>query len=168
MKNNNQMFLLTAISLIAMGLVYGPIVINPGLAAPPDICFEEHCAGKGCENNVENLTATCCWDGGDGRTYCQTCDVNTDSGEFENCSNPRPIFSGQADDTIVTPPPTGNAPPPSTEKCPDNSAVDQNGNCTPVAQLPEDSSNDDNSKPQIPRGNILGEIQTNNELQPQS
>ena len=42
-----------------------------------------------------------------------------------------------------------------TEKCPDNSAVDQNGNCTPTTQLPDDTS--DNNKPNL-RGNILNDM----------
>ena len=38
-----------------------------------------------------------------------------------------------------------------------------------MTQLLEDSSDDDdNNKPHFPRGNILGELQTNNELQPPS
>ena len=168
MKNINHMFLLTAISLIAIGLFYGPVATSPILAAPPDICFEEHCAGKGCENNPARLTATCCWTGGDGRTYCQTCEVNTDSGEFENCDNPRPIYLGQPDDTVVAPPPTGKSPSQSTEKCPENSAIDSKGTCTPTAQSPDESSADDDNKPKLPRGDILGELQTNQGTQPQS
>ena len=151
------MFLLTAMSLLAIGLLYGPVVINPGLAVPPDICFEEHCAGKGCENNVENLTATCCWDEPDGNTYCQTCDVDTDSGEFENCTNPRPVSLGQLDDTVVAPQPSGKAPPQSTGTCPNDIVVDRNGNCTPVTQLPDEAGDTNkNSKPDI-RGNILND-----------
>ena len=55
----------------------------------------------------------------------------------------------------MSPLPSGKAPPPSTEKCPDNSAVDQNGNCTPITQLPGDTS--DNNNPNL-RGNILNDI----------
>jgi hypothetical protein len=47
------------------------------------------------------------------------------------------------------------APPPSTETCPDNTALDANGNCAPVTQTPkEPKSSDDNkpSKPKLPKG----------------
>ena len=43
-----------------------------------------------------------------------------------------------------------------------------NGNCTPSTQSSEDSSENVDNQPQFPRGNILGEVQANNKLQPQS
>jgi len=152
MKSNNWMVLLSIIMGIVVGLIYGPISINLILAAPPHPCFggaqDYVCI---CENNPAKLTAKCCWhDSITGSYACQTCEVNTDTGDFENCTS-----KGKPDSSVVAPPPSGKAPPPSTEKCPDNSAVDQNGNCTPTTQLPDDTS--DNNKPNL-RGNILNDL----------
>jgi hypothetical protein len=171
MKCINQMVLLSIVFGLVVGLTYSPISLQPLFAMSPDPCFGKHSAGcpnMSCKNYPETLTATCCWtDIHDGELACQTCWVNTDTGEFENCSS---TSIGGSDSSVVAPPPSGKAPPPSTEKCPDNSAMDSKGNCTPMTQLLEDSSNDNNDdkKPQFPRGNILGELQSNSELPPQS
>jgi hypothetical protein len=173
MKSISQMVLLSIILSITAGLIYNPILISPIFAAKPDPCFGKKSVG--CPNMVcstsQYNTATCCWtDIHDDKVVCQQCHVNTDSGNLENCSNVE--NKGKSDRGFVAPPPSGVAPPPSTETCPDNTAKDSNGNCTPSTQSPGDSSNDeeddDDNKPQFPRGNILGELQTNSELQPQS
>lgn len=155
MKSINQMVLLTVFMGLVAGLILSPISIHPVLAAAPHPCFggaaDYSCI---CENNPAKLTATCCWyDTITGSEDCQTCEVNTDTGEFENCHNG--ASKGGFDSGVVAPPPSGKAPPPSTEKCPDNSAVGQNGNCSPTTQLPDDTSN--NNKPNL-RGNILKDM----------
>lgn len=152
MKSNNRMVLLIIIMGMMVGLIYGPISIHHISAAPPHPCFggaqDYICI---CENNPAKLTAKCCWhDSITGSYACQTCEVNTDTGDFENCTS-----KGNPDSSVVAPPPSGKAPPPSTEKCPDNSAVDQNGNCTPITQLPDDTS--DNTKPTL-RDDVLGDL----------
>jgi hypothetical protein len=152
MKSNNRMILPGIIIGIVVGLIYCPISIHVILAAPPHPCFggaqDYVCI---CENNPAKLTAKCCWnDSITGSYSCQTCEVNTDTGDFENCTS-----KGKSDSSVVAPPPSGKAPPPSTEQCPDNVAVDKNGNCTPTSQLPDDTS--DNNKPNL-RGNILNEM----------
>ena len=58
--------------------------------------------------------------------------MNTDTGDFENCAS-----KGKHGSTVIAPPPSVKAPPASTEQCPENVAVDKNGNCSPSAQLPE-------------------------------
>lgn len=73
------------------------------------------------------------------------------------------IVGGGGD--IVAPPPSGVAPPPSTKTCPQNTAVDANGNCAPVTQGPKETPStdqgttqtDDNkpSKHKLPKGDIL-------------
>jgi hypothetical protein len=76
------------------------------------------------------------------------------------------IVGGGGD--IVAPPPSGVAPPPSTQTCPENTALDANGNCAPVTQGPKETpstdqgttqppTTDDNkpSKPKLPKGDIL-------------
>ena len=58
---------------------------------------------------------------------------------------------------------------PSTTTCPENTALDTNGNCAPLTQGQTDQgtttqppSSDDNNnkptKPKLPKGNILGEL----------
>jgi len=157
MKSINQMVLLTVIFGLVAGLIYDPISVKPIFAVPPDPCFGKHspgCPNMACSNNPATLTAHCCWtDIYNDRTICQSCDVNTDTGEFENCDYS--FSKGKPDSSIVIPPPSGKAPPPSTEKCPDNSAVDSNGNCTPMTQLPDDTS--DNNKPNL-RDNLLNDM----------
>lgn len=54
--------------------------------------------------------------------------VNTDTGEFENCG-----LESKGSSTIA-PLPSGVAPPPSTQTCPANTALDANGNCAPLTQ----------------------------------
>jgi hypothetical protein len=75
------------------------------------------------------------WTDSDGLLTCQTCEVNIDTGEFENCTDP--YAKGLPGSDIIAPPPSGVAPPPSTESCPENTARDVNGNCTPLTQTPE-------------------------------
>ena len=155
MKSINKIVLLSVITGLTAGLIYGPISINLILAAPPHPCFggaqDYVCI---CENNPAKRTANCCWyDSITGSYACQTCEVNTDTGDFENCTS-----KGKPDSSVVAPSPSGKAPPPSTEKCPDNVAVDKNGNCSPTIQLPnEDSGVEDNNKPNL-RGNILNDM----------
>ena len=152
MKSINQLVLLNIIMGIVVGLIYGPISIQLILAAPPHPCFggaqDYICI---CEINPAKQTANCCWyDTITGSYACQTCEVNADTGDFENCT-----IKGKPDSSVVAPPPSGKAPPASTENCPDNSAVDENGNCSPSAQLPDDTSS--NTKPNL-RGNVLDDL----------
>ncbi len=161
MKSINQMVLLTVIMGLVVGLIYGPISVKPIFAAPPDPCIEHPypwgCQDRTCENSPESNTISCCWrdNANGGRNVCQVCDID-DNGDIGNCGEV--TSKGMPNDNVIAPPPSGKAPPPSTEKCPDNSAVDQNGNCTPTTQLPGDTSD---NKPKFPRGDILGELQTN-------
>jgi hypothetical protein len=156
MKRTNIVVLAFGLLLVG-GLAYSSVSLQPVFAQPPDICFGSHsaaCPNMACSNNPAALSANCCWtDYPADKIVCQTCEVNTDTGEFENCSAVE--SKGGSGSGVVTSPPSGKAPPPSTEKCPNNSAVDQNGNCTPTTQLPGDTS--DNNKPNL-RGNILNDL----------
>ena len=129
-------------------------------AEPPDPCFGDDCPGSRCDNYPDGGYAVCCWTGPNGHEICQACDI-TLGGDFDNCLPPssKGVPSG-----VIASPPSGVAPPPSTEKCPDNSAVDSKGNCTPITQSPGDGDN----KPKVPRGDILGDLQTNQGTQPPS
>ena len=87
-------------------------------------------------NPYGNLgTAVCCWQESPGGDFvCQLCYVS-DEGEFEDCTDPKsPGTSGTG---VIAPPPSGVTPPPPTESCPENTARDVNGNCTPLTQTPE-------------------------------
>jgi hypothetical protein len=157
------------ISLLAVALIYSSSA-SYVFATSPDPCFGKHSAGcpnMRCDNDPQNLAAYCCWtDIHEDRTVCQTCGVNTDTGEFENCSFVS--SKGKPDSSVIAPPPSGVAPPPSTNTCPENTVLDANGNCAPVTQGPKESpsrdqgttqppSTDDNkpSKPKLPKGDIL-------------
>jgi hypothetical protein len=160
--------------LVTAGWAQSPFAVLPILAEPPDPCFGKHvnvpgCSNMDCSNDPQNLQAICCWDSGSGRV-CQACQVNTDTGEFENCSEV--LSKGRPDTNTIAPPPSGVAPPPSaTTTCPENTALDANGNCAPVTQAPPSTDQgttttqlpppSDNNKPlkhKLPKGDILGEL----------
>jgi len=156
MKSINLMLLAFVLLLVA-GLAYSSVSLHPVFAEPPDPCFGDGCEGTWC-NTDSTGNIDCCWDGPNGFPICQTC-YTLDNGSINGCDPPR--TKGHPDSSTVIPPPLGLAPPPSTEKCPDNSAVDSKGNCTPITQFPNDGDN----KPKFPRGDILGELQTDQETQ---
>ena len=156
MKYINNLTQITFVSLIAMGLTYSTVAIGNVYAAPPHPCFDGaqdyNCI---CENNPAKLTATCCWyDPITGGNNCQTCEVNTDTGDFENCTS-----KGKPDSSVVASPPSGIAPPTAPEQCPENVAVDMNSNCSPSAQLPEEvnDTGSDDTKSNL-RGNVLNDL----------
>jgi hypothetical protein len=92
---------------------------------------------RSCVNNTQKGTASCCWtDFFSGDTLCQTCDINTDTGDFVDCTEPH-VVSSKTDSSTIVPPTSGIAPPPPTESCPENIARDAQGNCTPLTQTPE-------------------------------
>jgi len=156
MKSINASVIVFVLFLVP-GLASSSISLQPVFANLSDPYFRKHsagCPGMACSNSPAFLSAHCCWtEIRDDKLVCQTCDVSTDTGEFENCSAVE--NKGKPDSSTVIPPPSGKAPPLSTEKCPDNSAIDQNGNCTPTTQLPDDTS--DNNKPNF-RGDILNDM----------
>ncbi len=159
MKHINSIIITFALLLI-VGLGYSEISVHPVLAAQPDPCFLGDCTAKLCDNSPAKLKATCCWSKPGvipAETVCQTCEVNTGTGEFENCTSV--ASKGSPDSSTLAPPPSGKAPPTSTEKCPDNAAVDKNGNCSPSAQLPDEDNDagSDNNKPNL-RGNVLNDL----------
>jgi hypothetical protein len=139
-STKSEALVVTSLLFLVAVLIYGPISLHPVFAAPPDQCFGSRCSGlSDCDNNPEKLTATCCWtDPRDIPPYpkCQTCHVNTDTGEYEDCTDV--ASKGKSDSTVIAPPPSGVAPPPSTTTCPANTALDTNGNCAPVTQGPTD------------------------------
>jgi hypothetical protein len=134
--NKKSLFLvITSLTFLISGAICSQLSVHPAFGVEPDPCFDLPCLNRKCENN-EGGSATCCWQespGGD--VVCQTCHVNTDTGEFENCSDVGSI--GKPGAGVLAPPPSGVAPPPPTESCPENTARDAQGNCTPLTQTPE-------------------------------
>lgn len=166
MKSNNHLVLFSALLLMSLILVLFPISANPVLAAPPHPCFgntDPECLAI-CTSDPEKLQASCCWQTADLKYACQTCEVNGQTGDYENCYYPK---IGISDDNIVNPqPPSGVAPPPSSEICSENTVIDEEGNCTPITQSPEElappssSPEEQNQSPksQLPRGSIIENI----------
>jgi hypothetical protein len=162
MKSLNSIFLFSLFFGVLVGLICFPISVAPVLAAPPDPCFGNGAPGceAACQNNPEKLQATCCWLAPDGKYTCQTCEVNTETGEFENCYYEK---TGELDDNVViNQPPSGVAPPPATESCPENTVVNENGLCTPMTQTPQEPSD---NKDQVPKAQLLDELEIQ-KLQP--
>jgi hypothetical protein len=166
-STKSEVLIVASLSFLVAGLIYCPISLRPVFAAPPDRCFGSHCSGfSACDNSPDRLTATCCWrDPGDVPQYtkCQTCHVNTDTGEFEDCTNV--TSKGKSDSTVIAPPPSGVAPPPLTTTCPANTVSDTNGNCAPVTQGPTDQgtttqppTGDNTNNPKHHKGDELSQL----------
>ena len=141
MDNTKSLVLvITSLMFLVSAAICSQPFVQFAFAAPPDPCFgsSDPSCNTSCENNPINLQATCCWiDEATGKHTCQTCEVNTQTGEFENCyygSKGRPGAG------IIAPPPSGVAPPPPTGTCPENTARDAQGNCTPLTQGPQETS----------------------------
>lgn len=119
---------LTLLLLLFAVSASSPIFLPRVFAEPPDPCFGDSCSRSVCHNDPQTLSAGCCW--GVNRGNCQDCNVNTQTGEFENCTpvyRPHiPVNSGKilGGGTLASP----NAAP-SPKTCPDGSAPDTNGNC---------------------------------------
>lgn len=113
--------------LLLAQLTYSPIFLLRVFAEPPDPCFGDSCARTQCHNHLDKGTAGCCW--GVGAGNCQECAVNTQTGEFENCTpvyRHAPVIPGKnlGGGTLASPNAT-----PTPNTCPDGSAPDANGNC---------------------------------------
>ena len=75
------------ISVLVVALIFSPTAISHVFAVPPNSKFGT--AEADCTNNVKELTATCCWSRVtfDKVLYeCQTCNINTNTGNFEECT----------------------------------------------------------------------------------
>jgi hypothetical protein len=113
MSNTKSLvFLITLLLFLICGATTNQLSVSPVWALPPHPCFIGDCDGRVCHNFPKYGEATCCWDdphGGEEK-LCQTCEVNTDTGEFENCTSPE--SEGKPGTGIIAPPPSGVAPPP--------------------------------------------------------
>lgn len=157
MKNINEIIFGSMFVFAIVVLFYFPISITLVSAAPPDPCFGNGAPGciAICDNSRGDLQATCCWQASAGNYACQTCQINPQTGDYENCYYNKP---GKLNNDIISPqPPSGNAPPTSTEKCPENVAVDKNGNCSPITQTPDEDNGAGSDKTNL-RGNVLDDL----------
>lgn len=131
---------ITSLMFLVSGTICSQLFVQPVLAAPMHPCFDGGCPGyRHCTNDPGALKATCCWKEPGvipSEINCQTCDINTDTGEFDNCSS---ASKGTTGPGIVAPPPLDVAPPPPTESCPENTARDAQGNCSPMTQGPQET-----------------------------
>jgi hypothetical protein len=80
---------ITAILLMAVVLISSFIIAEVdakprSINTPQDICI---IPGPSCfcSNDTEDLTATCCITNPNGKTVCETCDIDTESGDYVNC-----------------------------------------------------------------------------------
>jgi hypothetical protein len=111
--NKKSLFLvITSLTFLISGAIYSQLSVLPVFAASPAYCFENQCPGRFCSNNTAAGTASCCWEIPltPHIIKCQTCHVNTDTGEFENCTDVS--SKGKPSAGIIAPPPSGVAPPP--------------------------------------------------------
>jgi hypothetical protein len=137
-SNKSVLVFASLLLFLVAGLIYyhSPLSVH---ALPPDPCFGQHnafCLDQYCKNDPERLKATCCWKFADtGQSVCQDCDINTDTGEFENCTT-----AGRK----------GVSLPPLIQACPENTALDANGNCAPVIKNPPSTDQGTTTTPQPP------------------
>jgi hypothetical protein len=134
-KSKNTIMLVAVLSSLAAELIYTSLSISFAFADEPGGCFMGtiRCHDRFCTNDPDHLQATCCWYGPAGQRQCQTCDVNLQTGDFENCNT----YSRNAGSGNAAAPPTNVAPP---ALCPDGSSPDANGKCPPVTQGPSQSN----------------------------
>jgi hypothetical protein len=125
---------LGVVSLVFLfsGLVQNPFFVVPVFAEPRDPCWGDECEGTKC-SPFGDFGVSCCWTGPNGFDICQICYV-LDDGQIDGCDPP--TTKGSPDSSTIAPPPSGVAPP---KVCPDGSAPDANGNCTPVTQGPKET-----------------------------
>ena len=123
-------------------------------------CYKEYDTNTG---DTVAIYCTECYDNGTGNLAC---------GPYEKVESIKPPDGAQDFPKDTAPPPVGVAPPPSsTQTCPENTALDANGNCAPVTQAPpstdqgtttiQPSPPSDDNKPlkhKLPKANILGEL----------
>jgi hypothetical protein len=171
LNNNHTIFLaglhvaksvsLVAASLLLIaGLIFGSVSIPNVFAYPPDPCFGGGCMESKCTNDPEHLEATCCWmvsyfGGIHVEALCQTCNIDTDTGDFVFCSKPESVLKGNPSSGTTPPqPPTNLAPP---KVCPDGSSPDANGKCPPTTQAPTDQGTT-LPPPEKHKGSNLGQL----------
>ena len=134
-NNNNSITFVFIISFLAAALMFGLFVRSTDVLAKPTFT-------RGpieCDANPETNLIKCCQDETDSRGITiRWCTVCVDTVPPSHCNERFPESKGRPDSNVIAPPPSGVAPPPpSTTTCPENTALDANGNCAPVTQGPK-------------------------------
>ena len=81
---------ITAIISMAVALISSSIVAEVDakpriVGSPDDICTFEEGNSCFCSNDTANLTAECCATNSNGNAKCETCDIDTKTGDYVNC-----------------------------------------------------------------------------------
>jgi hypothetical protein len=83
-KNHTKAFDGLTIGLLIFSIVVS-MTISGVYAVPPDKNF-----GGKCDNHTDLLVVSCCWTETDAEgieiEYCQSCDIDTGTGDFSDCS----------------------------------------------------------------------------------
>jgi hypothetical protein len=83
-------------------LICGSLAISPYSAfaagkSPRDICTIDPTKKCECYNSPKNLAAFCCYKDQTGKENCESCDIDTNTGDYVNCMVERkPPTTGQA------------------------------------------------------------------------
>jgi len=88
--NFTAVTIITAIILMAVALISSSIIAEVDakpriVGSPDDICTFEDGNSCFCSNDTVNLTAECCATNSNGKTSCETCDIDTKTGDYVNC-----------------------------------------------------------------------------------
>src|SRR4051794_8278151 len=88
--NFTAVVIITAIILMDVALISSSIVAGVdakprSIHAPNEICLGAGDSNCFCSNDVEHLTATCCVTIRTGSVNCETCDIDTKTGDYVNC-----------------------------------------------------------------------------------
>lgn len=166
---NNSISFVFIILFLSVALIFGLFVRSIDVFAKPTLT-------RGpieCDANPETNLIKCCQDETDSKGLTiRWCTVCTNTAPPSDCNERFPESKGSPDSTVIAPPPSDVAPPPSTTTtCPENTALDANGNCEPMTQTSPSTdqgtttiqpppTSDDNKplKHKLPKGNILGEL----------
>ena len=77
--------ILISVALISISIVAGVDAKPRPVNTPQDICLGAGYSRCYCSNDTESLTAECCVDNGSKGVTCETCDIDTESGDYVNC-----------------------------------------------------------------------------------
>jgi hypothetical protein len=77
--------ILMSVALISSSIVAGVDAKPSAIHAPNEICLGAGDSNCFCSNDVEHLTATCCATTRTGSVNCETCDIDTKTGDYVNC-----------------------------------------------------------------------------------
>ena len=163
-NTKSLVFVITSLTFLVSGATCSQLFVQPIFAANPHYCFEHDCGGdRVCDNDPKKGTATCCFrDPGTipQSTTCQTCHVNTSTGEFENCTS---ASKGKPGAGVIAPPPSGVAPPTTPPKITPPTAEEPQGIApeteqteqTEPEELEQPTAEPEEGMARIPEGEIL-------------